>query len=84
MDFFKKPGHVLSQNLHGLDALLIGCHIADFSSNTQIPVVGARDDHLADGEKVVEGVKGMNRACPANGDHGTYARSPVPQNRPGR
>ena len=54
MDLFKEPGHVLPQNLHGPNAFFIGCHIADFSTDAQIPVNGTRDDHLADGEKVVD------------------------------
>lgn len=64
--FLDKPGHVLSQSLHGCHPLFIVLHILLLSAQPDIPVAGPGHDHLADEKEVVDGVEDVNGPCPSH------------------
>ena len=68
MNFFKQPGHVFAEGLHGVEGLGVAGDFADIPPIAEIPIAGADDDHLADGEKEIDGAKDM-RGAAAPGRH---------------
>jgi hypothetical protein len=67
----QKPSHVLTQNPHCPDTLLIFLDFALFPAKSHVPVAGAGDDHLADQEEVVDGVERVNCSGPPHRNHGS-------------
>src|SRR6185369_7868715 len=65
----QQPGHVLAQYPHRADPLLVLLHIPFAAADTHIPVIRTRDDHLADGEEVVDAVEDVDGAGPAHRHH---------------
>ena len=44
--FFQKPGHILPQDFHDVEAFLVLFHISGIQAHSHIPVTGAGHDHL--------------------------------------
>ena len=61
-DFFEKPGHVLAQSLHRLNAFRIVFHFSGVSTDSHVPVTGTRDHHLVDQEKIIHRTEDMSGA----------------------
>ena len=60
MKFFKQPGHVLPEGLHGLEAFFVVFHFPGSSTNADIPIAGPGDDHLVDQEEIVQGAESVH------------------------
>jgi hypothetical protein len=69
MEFLEEPGHVLTQDLHGLQAFRILFDRTFIQADSHVPVDGAWHDHLADEKEVVDGVEGVDGPAPAHRDH---------------
>ncbi len=68
MNFFKEPGHVLTEGAHDLDAFRIVFYFAGISTEPHIPIAGTRDDHLVDQEKIVHRAENMSGTGATDGD----------------
>jgi hypothetical protein len=57
IDLLEQPGHVLAEGFRRAQALLILLNFAFGPADADVPVAGARDDHLADQEEMVDRVE---------------------------
>lgn len=55
MDLFQKPGHILTEDVHGLQALFILGDLADLTAKGKVPAAGADDHHFRDRKKMIQG-----------------------------
>src|SRR5208337_4034178 len=69
VDLFQQPSHVLPEDFHGANALLVFLDIARLPADADVPIRRARHDHFVDQEKVIQGVKSMHGARPAHRDY---------------
>src|SRR5512136_1262940 len=70
-DLFQKPGHVLAERLHRLNAFRVVFHFSGVSADPQVPVTGTRDDHLIDQEKIIHRTENMSGACTTDSNDGS-------------
>jgi len=54
VNFFEEPGHVLTESLHRLDAFSVVFHFSGIATDPKIKMVGTRNNHLVDQEKIVQ------------------------------
>ena len=76
-DGLHQKGHVLSQIPDGGDALQVLRRFAGGAAVDTVPVMAGRDGHSADGEILVQLVKGGRAAAPAGNHHGRADLHPL-------
>jgi hypothetical protein len=69
VQFFQKPGHVLTEGLHRLDTFVVLAHLARIQTEADVPVTLARDDYLRQGKKSINSIIDIHSASPSYGNN---------------